>query len=106
MGLYDEVWFDEELPNFPSGCRQFQTKSLDRAFNRYAVSKTGRLCLTGRVLSAGRPEVVREIDTNFHGDIRLISNEGKIEEYVARFRDGALEWIRPLADASRFGEQT
>jgi len=37
-------------------------------------------------------------DTNFHGDIRLLSNEGELEEYVARFTHGTLEWIRPLAD--------
>ena len=105
MGLLDEVWFVEAVPGLPSTCRRFQTKSLSRSLNRYAVSKDGRLCLVGRVLNAGRPEVTGNADTSFHGDIRLISAEGEIEEYVARFRDGTLEWIKPLADAPGFGRQ-
>jgi hypothetical protein len=38
----------------------------------------------------------KDIDLDFHGDIRLISAEGGIEEYVARFTRGALEWIRSV----------
>ena len=38
----------------------------------------------------------------FHGDIRLVADEGKYQEYVARFTHGTFEWIRPMAEVPRF----
>ena len=109
MGMYDEVWFDAELPGFPSKSRRFQTKSLHRCMDRYTVTKAGRLRLTRNVLFEDAPAGAQEekgVDTDFHGDIRLISDEGDIEEYVARFTHGTLEWIRPLADVPEFTRPT
>jgi hypothetical protein len=111
MGMYDEVWFDEELPDFPLRCRRFQTKSLDRCLDRYIVTKVGRLCLVGSVLLEDAPAAVahdraENIDTDFHGDIRLTSDDGEHEQYVARFTHGTFEWIRPAADVPLFIRST
>jgi hypothetical protein len=43
--------------------------------------------------SEGRPPV----DVDFHGDIRLVSDDG-CRQYMVRFTHGTLEWVRPLAD--------
>jgi hypothetical protein len=103
MGMYDEVWFDKELENFPSKCRQFQTKSLERCLDRYSVTKAGRLCLIRNVLMEDDPVTASQpssesVDTEFHGDIRLISDDDEHVEYVARFTHGTLEWIRPMVE--------
>ena len=107
MGLIDEIWFEDPLPGVQSNCRRFQTKSLHRCLDRYIVTKEGRLCLTRNVRlegtsSSGAEEKSKGIDVDFHGDIRLITDEAGIEEYVARFTHGALEWIRPLSDLPEF----
>jgi hypothetical protein len=107
MGMFDEVWFDEELPDFPAKCRRFQTKSLHRLLDRYTVTKAGRLLLQGNVLQddslvPATPRGRESSDTNFHGDLRLITDEGEFEEYIARFTHGTLEWIRPSADVPEF----
>jgi hypothetical protein len=48
MGMYDEVWWEAELPEgHPATSRLFQTKSLDRCFDRYIVTREGRFCLVG-----------------------------------------------------------
>lgn len=106
MGMYDEVWFDEELPGLPSESRRFQTKSLECCMDRYRVTEAGRLCFVANVLfeDSAVPAVVSEtecVDIDFHGDIRLVSDDGKHEEFIARFTHGVLEWIRPEAEVRR-----
>lgn len=106
MGMYDEVWFHEIPPGFPSSCRRFQTKALERCMDRYVVTKEGRLCFAGSTLMEDAAEAVAQgriekIDMDFHGDIRLVSDEGKPEVYIARFTHGTLEWIRPVAEVRR-----
>jgi hypothetical protein len=105
MGLYDEVWFEDQLPGIVSNCRRFQTKSIHSCLDRYIVTKEGRLRLVrSRFLKkddtgAETQGDSRGIDTRFHGDIRLIASDaGTIEEYIARFTDGTLEWVRPLSE--------
>jgi hypothetical protein len=41
------------------------------------------------------------IDTEFHGDIRLISDDREHRQFVARFTHGTLEWIRPIEEVPR-----
>ena len=54
MGMYDEIWWQAELPPGHSPeKRLFQTKSLHRCLDRYVVTSEGRLCLVGQWL-AGR----------------------------------------------------
>jgi len=105
MGLIDEIWFEDPLPGITSNCRRFQTKSLHRCLDRYIVTGKGRLRLVkSRFLKRGEActeaqENSDGTDTEFHGDICLISSdEGAIEEYIARFDDGTLEWVRPLSE--------
>jgi hypothetical protein len=96
MGMFDVVVFDAGLPECPVRGRRFQTKSLDCCMDIYTVTSDGRLCLTGSDLLEAS-EALREVDIDFHGDIRLLAESGG-EEYVARFTHGALEWVRPMAD--------
>jgi hypothetical protein len=107
MGLYDEVWIDEGLPGFPLECRRFQTQSLDNCMDRYVITKEGRLCMVGNVLFedipvAAGPEGESRVDIDFHGDIRLVAEHGKYEEYIARFTHGTFEWIREMAEVPRY----
>jgi hypothetical protein len=107
VGMFDEVRIDEKLPDFPLECRRFQTKSLDRCMCRYLVTEEGRLCLLGSVLMDDTPvplagQEAGMVDTDFHGDIRLVPDEGEYEEYIMRFTHGTFEWIRPMADVPRF----
>jgi hypothetical protein len=98
--MYDVVVFDMELPDFPPPGRRFQTKAFERCLDRYTVTKAGRLCLTGSELGdepVAGPDETEDVDIDFHGDIRLIS-EGEGGEYVARFTHGTLEWVRPTTD--------
>jgi hypothetical protein len=102
--MYDIVVFDAELPGLPPQSRRFQTKSLDRCLDRYTVTREGRLCLSGNEMAddepaAGQPET-EDVDIDFHGDIRLVS-EGEGGEYIARFTHGTLEWVQPLDAQAR-----
>jgi hypothetical protein len=74
--------------------------------DRHVIAKEGRLCPAGNVLFEDTPVAVEQegggsVDIDFHGDIRLVANEGKYEEYVARFTHGTFEWICPMAEAAR-----
>src|ERR1700733_2552769 len=106
MGMFDEVWFDEDLPGVPSKNRRFQTKSLDCAMDRYIVTKAGRLCLVGNTFmedsaADAAQEKTESSDTDFHGDLRPISDDGEYVDCVARFTHGTLEWVRRAAETRR-----
>lgn len=122
MGMFDEVYFEADLPpGHPEAVRSFQTKSLSRCLDRLTVTKEGRLILHAfryessqeardiaddtLPLMARMPLLTRipmgDIDLDFHGDIRLTSTaEGRLDQYVARFTHGILEWIRPWSEIS------
>lgn len=104
MGMFDEVWWQAELPpgHSPEN-RLFQTKSLHRCLDQYVVTTAGRLCLVSNGWKDGEPfegayDPKTAEDTEFHGDIRLVALDGAYREYVARFTHGTLEWIHPIAD--------
>jgi len=102
MGLFDEIRWDAALPEgHPPDSRLFQTKSLDPCLDCYVVTAEGRLLLAGNGFEddadLANAAISPGIDVEFHGDMRLVSEEGH-REYLARFTHGALEWIRPLAD--------
>lgn len=42
------------------------------------------------------------VDIDFHGDIRLVADDGKYEAYIARFTHGTFEWIRAMSEMPRF----
>src|SRR5580658_3131245 len=98
MGMFDEVYCEADLPpDHPGSGREFQTKSLFNCLDRFTITKGGRLLLhaTGHQPTGE----AGDIDTEFHGDIRLVgrSDDHRVE-YVARFTHGTLEWIRPLTE--------
>ena len=110
MGMYDEVECAADLPGkFLIAGRRFQTKSLYRGLDRFTISKNGRLIFNAcRYEPSKEPAwiplmtriLTEDIDLEFHGDIWLITDEGELQEYVARFTHGTLEWVRrlPLSD--------
>lgn len=101
MGMFDELVFDADLPDFPLECRRFQTKAFERCLDRYRVTKSGRLLLAGStILDEGEvlpiPNEEEAFDIECHGEIRLVPVEGDFAEYVARFTNGTFESIRAL----------
>jgi hypothetical protein len=104
MGMYDEIWWQAELPRGHSPeSRLFQTKSLHRCLERYVVTPEGRLRLVGHGWQdegafEGTHDPKASMDTDFHGDIRLVSVDGEQIEYVARFTHGKLEWIQLMPE--------
>lgn len=101
MGLYDEVRWDAALPEgHQPDDRLFQTKSLDPSLDYYVVTPDGRLHLVGngwRDDDLEHASSLNGVDVEFHGDIHLVSVK-RDGEYLARFTNGTLEWIRPLAE--------
>ncbi|MDP1647645.1 MAG: hypothetical protein Q8M01_05515 [Rubrivivax sp.] len=89
MGLFDTLRCEQPLPN---GCteREFQTKSLACAMNDYCLSAAGRL-----LHPSGQ-------DTGFHGVLRFYTRSatGTWHEYEAKFTDGALQHLVPVANAA------
>jgi hypothetical protein len=89
MGLFDTLHCDHPLPD---GCteREFQTKSLASTMGTYRIDAAGRL------LHAGGQ------DTGFHGVLRFYTRSaaGNWHEYEAKFSDGALQQLVPLAHAA------
>ena len=59
----------------------FQTKSFDKAFKTYKITKEKRLCLQ---------QGDDWVDLNFHGKVKL---SGMHQRYVATFVDGELQHI-------------
>jgi hypothetical protein len=114
MGMYDEVVCECALPDGkePSP-RQFQTKNLYRLLASFTLTKEGRLVYhwvryvseetPGDGLFGFRmvPVEQKDIDMDFHGDIRLSGVEDDSPDYIARFTDGTLEWIRPIENFSK-----
>lgn len=102
MGMYDEIWWEAELPSSqPSTSRLFQTKSFDRCLDRYIVTQEGKPRLVGNAWQNGPFQGQSDpgsVDVDFHGDIWLLSTERPSQEYVARFTHGRLEWIRLSSD--------
>jgi hypothetical protein len=122
MGMFDEILCEHVLPDrYDPGDTLFQTKDLDNAFQRYTITHDGRL-IAHRVRYEPEPEdrhhwlgslktlQVGDEEVPFHGDIRMYrSNIGtagpegiaalddaRVErrEYVVRFTNGRVEWIR------------
>lgn len=116
MGFYDNVrllrWYPEY--DVPAG-RQFQTKSLYAGGGDFTITEDGQLIehlyryeddpeqtspITGEPLKKAihtRDKVIA-----YHGDISLLawcdSPDERIQEIVARFTHGVLEWLRPISD--------
>lgn len=112
MGMFDDIYCEADLPSgHPQAEREFQSKSLFCCMDRLTITKQGRLILHAVHYEpvVGEPGTLPlmkrvpegDIDTKFHGDIRLTSMaERHFADYVARFTHGTLEWIRPWSEIS------
>jgi hypothetical protein len=89
MGLFDTLHCDHALPDGCTEC-DFQTKSLACVLDTYRLSAAGRL-----LLANGQ-------DTGFHGVLRFYTRSatGTWHEYEAKFTDGALQHLVPVANAA------
>ena len=116
MGMYDNV-ICECLPPDDTGPspRPFQTKSLYRLIDTFTITKEGRLIHHWVRYEAEKtpndglggftmvPAERKDIDMEFHGDIRLSGMEDKNpRDYIVRFTHGTLEWMRPI---EKFSEE-
>lgn len=112
MGMFDDVHCEADLPpGHPESKRDFQTKSLSNCLDRFTITRQGRLILHAvsyeyseapdAVLPGVTVTPVGDVDTEFHGDMRLLGDgEDGLVEYVARFTHGTLEWIRRSSELS------
>lgn len=118
MGMFDEVKYNAPFPDdrVKPGM-WFQTKSLGCGLLHYTINEQGRLIYnrhhyeedTGHEIREGGVILptfnlikVEDIDTEYHGDIRLYgtAKEDAWLDYVARFTHGTLEWSRPFEELS------
>lgn len=116
MGMFDYVQCDYPLPDgqIAEG-PVFQTKDFNCFMDIVRITREGRVILQAThyedVPKAERPEpdapdsslmamrgcirrvVDSEYDAEFHGDMHFYDLE---REFIARFTEGQLKWIKPL----------
>ena len=101
MAIFDDIYVpDDFLAVLGVEGGAFQTQSLPFPYlNRYRIAVDGRL-----EERKGENEEWSVVD--FHGDVTFyrIGNNGW-EEYVARFTEGKLTWIRRKQAAQSGGEE-
>lgn len=117
MGMFDYLQCDYPLPDgrVVEG-PVFQTKEFDCFMNIVRITSAGRIILQDShyedVPKAERPYpdapdgsfkalcgcmrrvVDGESDAEFHGDLNFYGDPG---DFIARFTDGQLQWIKPVA---------
>jgi hypothetical protein len=102
VGLFDTVRCEFPLPDPSHQELDFQTKDLDCLLEEYTITRDGRLIRypRGRLFEPGR---ARAVDWPIHGDLRMYDSierpgrEGEWVEYLVRFTDGRVQWVRRLA---------
>jgi hypothetical protein len=98
MGMFDTIYCQYPLPDAQHQDLEFQTKDLECLLHTYTITRDGRLVL--KVRRRGE-ETDREIEWPLHGDLRIYTSVRTAEdsewvEYVVRFTQDRVEWIRPL----------
>jgi hypothetical protein len=97
MGFYDTLHCEYPLPDSRHQDLDFQTKSLDPCLLHYKITHDGRLVRLARPNRSGPDQ---DVEWPIHGDITFYTSVEKTWiEYVARFTDGRIEWIRPIEEA-------
>jgi hypothetical protein len=102
MGLIDTIRCQATAPGSELlGDREFQTKGLGCRFDTFTINPAGRL-IHHRTQVNGRSipfKTVLDIDViaPIHRDLRLTGDDGSgnLCDFVARFTDGRLEWVKP-----------
>lgn len=102
MGLFDTVRCEYPLPDQQHQDLEFQTKDLERCLESYTITQEGRLVWHAR---RGRRGPIRDIEWPLHSDVRIYAPDPSKTwiEYVVRFTDGLVEWIRPEEEVRRSG---
>lgn len=100
MGMFDTIYCQYSLPDARHQDLDFQTKDLECLLHTYIITRDGRLVLK---LRRRGEDADREIEWPHHGDLRIytsIKTDGDTEwvEYVVRFTQDRVEWIRPLKE--------
>lgn len=102
MGLYDTLRCEYPLPEPTHQRREFQTKDFERLLDEYLITRDGRLVRRAR---RGKSGLARDVEWPYHGDVRFYDVDPEKDrgliEYVARFIDGRVEWIRRLDEETR-----
>ncbi len=91
---FDTILCEYNLPDKEVQEKQFKTKSFDCEFDNYLISKEGRILIKDKETNS------IQADINFHGDVRFYTQAGKDNskwyEYLARFTEGELKWIKRM----------
>lgn len=100
MGMFDTLKCKYPLPEKEVQEDSFQTKSLDCLLDNYTITEQGKLILHRQ---RHYETAARKIEVDFHGNLRFYTSKGSREEnnyqwfeYVARFTEGKLQWIKRL----------
>jgi len=100
----DFVLCEFPLPDSRLQRTLFRTGGLGRQLERYAITRDGRLlrrASEGPPLGDG-PYLTADVELPIHGDIDLFAKRedtGQDVCFVARFREGRVEWIKTLSEA-------
>jgi hypothetical protein len=112
MGMFDDVTCEMELPGLGNTkAVRGQTKDLFSSMVRLTITKDGRLVEHRRFLDdvdelasknnawPVQSSVLRDYDLEYHGDFAFCcSVDDELQNFVARFVDGRVAWIKPLKD--------
>jgi hypothetical protein len=108
MGMFDNVRCEIPLPDGWDG-KGMQTKDLGCTMSTVTITAEGRL--VGSLREWWWEEHKPERDLDFHGDFNFYGSEGqygtpeyKWHDYVARFTEGRLNWIRSTSDSDGSAE--
>jgi hypothetical protein len=110
VGLFDRIRCEFPLPDPSHQELEYQTKDLDCLLEEYTITRDGRLV---RYAGGGpfEPGPGRAVDWPIHGDLRIydsIERPGRDREwveYLVRFTDGRVQWVRRLAQREPRSEQ-
>jgi hypothetical protein len=99
MGMFDTVYCKYPLPDARDQDLEFQTKDLECLLDTYTIAEDGRL---RRRVWRRQPGPDHDVDWPFHGDIHIYTRDPSRDtariEYVVRFTQDRVEWIRPLEE--------
>lgn len=105
LGLYDAVKCEYPLPEPAHGQLEFQTKDLEHLLEDYTITADGRLVRHAAGGLFGRGPL-QDVEWPIHGDLRLLARSpepsgGGAIEYVFRFTNGRVEWVRRIDRSER-----
>jgi hypothetical protein len=103
LGLYDTVECEYPLPDPRYQDLEFQTKGLEDFFQRYTITRDGRLLKhpPRAAVEPGQIALERDVELPVHGELLIYAAEPATDhglvEYRVRFRHGRVERIQRYA---------